>query len=142
MGTNEENERSRVQLLRTRRTREVQASAGLEIECRRGDVNTLGFKSHRQVKSRLVVSFRLLEGGGSGGQEEFGAGGLDGLVEDVQELAHGDVGEVAAFAVGPFLVLLLQHRADQTGDGVAVGEDLDDVGAAFDLRVQTLDRGV
>ena len=81
----------------------------------------------------------MLEGGGSGGQEEFGAGGLDGLVEDVDEFAHGDVGEVAAFAVGPFLVLLLQHGADQTGDGVAVGEDLDDVGAAFDLPVESFD---
>ena len=34
-------------------------------------------------------------------------------------------------AVLPFLVLLEQDGADQSGDGVVVGEDLDDVGSAL-----------
>ena len=75
----------------------------------------------------------------SGGEVELGACGLGGLVEGVDEFAHGDVGEVAAFAVGPFFVLFLEDGADEAGHGVAVGEDLDDVGAAFDLPVQPLD---
>ena len=35
--------------------------------------------------------------------------------------------------------LLWQDGADQTGDGLAVGEDLDDVCAALDLAVEALD---
>jgi len=35
-------------------------------------------------------------------------------------------------------VLLGQHGAGQAGDGVAVGEDADDVGAAADLAVEPL----
>ena len=35
--------------------------------------------------------------------------------------------------------LLWQGRADQAGDGVPVGEDLDDVGLALDLPVEALD---
>lgn len=49
----------------------------------------------------------------SGGEVELGASGLDCLVEGVDEFAHGDVGEVAAFAVAPFLVLLLEDGADE-----------------------------
>lgn len=58
---------------------------------------------------------------------EIGAGGFGVVMEGVDEFAHGDVGEVAAFAVSPFLVLLLEDGADEAGHGVAVGEDLDDV---------------
>ena len=75
---------------------------------------------------------------GSGGEQELGARLLGVVVEDVDELAHGDVGEVATFAVGPFLVLLLQDSADQARHAVTVGEDLDDVSAAFDLSCATL----
>ena len=75
----------------------------------------------------------------SGGEVELVVGGFGVFVEGVDEFAHGDVGEVAAFAVGPFLVLFLEDGADEAGDAVAVGEDLDDVGAAFDLPVQPLD---
>ena len=39
----------------------------------------------------------------------------------------------------PFLVLFLEDGPDEAGDGVAVREDLDDVGAAFDLAVEALD---
>ena len=55
-------------------------------------------------------------------------GGFAGAVEDVES-------EVAA-AFGPFVVLFGQDGADEAGDGVAVGEDSDDVGAAADFFVQ------
>ena len=42
-------------------------------------------------------------------------------------------------AVLPFFVLFEQDGADQAGDGVAVGEYLDDVGAAFDFGVDSFD---
>ena len=41
-----------------------------------------------------------------------------------------------AAGLGPFVVLLGQHRADQADDGLAAGEDADHVGAAADLLVQ------
>src|SRR5947208_633091 len=59
------------------------------------------------------------------------------------EAAGGDdhvEGQVAAFAGQPFLVLLGQDCPDQAGDGGAVGEDADDVGAAADLLVEPLER--
>jgi len=56
--------------------------------------------------------------------------GEAGLGEDVEA-------EVTA-AFGPFVVLFGQDRADETDQGVTVGEDPDDVGAAADLPVQTL----
>jgi hypothetical protein len=37
-------------------------------------------------------------------------------------------------------VLFGQHGPGQSGHGVPVGEDLDHVGAAFDLPVEPLDR--
>ena len=55
------------------------------------------------------------------------------------EVSEGGLGQVAAFAVLPFLVLLEQDGSDQAGDAVPVGEDLYDVGAALDLAVETLD---
>jgi len=55
-------------------------------------------------------------------------------VEDVEA-------EVAA-AFGPVVVLFGQDGADEPGQGVAVGEDADDVGAAADLPVQPLGRVV
>jgi hypothetical protein len=60
--------------------------------------------------------------GGVGGEGEAGAG------EDVDA-------EVAA-AFGPFVVLLGQDGADEADEGVAGGEDADDVGAAADLPVE------
>ena len=66
--------------------------------------------------------------------------GVGGAVEEgVDEAAHGGFGEVAAFAVVPFFVLFEEDGADEAGDGAAVGEDLDDVGAAFDLAVESFD---
>src|SRR4051795_7631848 len=49
--------------------------------------------------------------------------------------------EVVAF-FGPFVVLLGEHGADQPDEGVAVGEDADDVGAPADLAVEPLVVGV
>ena len=40
----------------------------------------------------------------------------------------------------PFIVLLEQDRADETDDGVLVGEDADDLGAPLDLAVEAFDR--
>jgi hypothetical protein len=38
----------------------------------------------------------------------------------------------------PLVVLLEQHRADQADDRGFIGEDADDIGAAFDLFVEPL----
>jgi hypothetical protein len=38
--------------------------------------------------------------------------------------------------LGPFIVLLAQHGADEAGDSGAAGEDADHVGPAADLLVQ------
>ena len=46
---------------------------------------------------------------------------------------------VASALDGPVIILLQQHRADESDDGRFVGEDPDDVAAAFDLVVQPLD---
>ena len=41
---------------------------------------------------------------------------------------------------GPFVILLQEYGADESGDGLVVGEDADDVGAPLDLAVEALDR--
>jgi hypothetical protein len=61
----------------------------------------------------------------------LGRGGGDGL--------HGSFGEVAAVGDGPFVVDLDQDGAGEAEQGFGVGEDTDDVGAAFDLLVDPLD---
>ena len=63
----------------------------------------------------------------------------------------GDRGAVCGFGHGfgphaavlslPIVVLFQQDDADQRDDGWLIGEDADDVGAAFDLLVEAL-RGV
>src|SRR6516165_7278259 len=40
----------------------------------------------------------------------------------------------------PFIILLEQYRANQSNDGGLIGEDADDIGAAFDLFVEPLER--
>ena len=65
----------------------------------------------------------------------IGVGGVDSaLGQDVQA-------DVAAH-LGPFVVLLGQDRTDQADQGIAAGEDPDDVGAAADLPVEPLLRVV
>jgi hypothetical protein len=55
------------------------------------------------------------------------------------EECHGAFGQVTAVSGLPFVVHVGQDRPDQADEGVAVGEDADDVGAALDLSVQPLD---
>ena len=40
----------------------------------------------------------------------------------------------------PFIVLCEHDRADEAGDGVLVGEDVDNLGATLDLAIQSLAR--
>ena len=54
------------------------------------------------------------------------------------ELVHAAFGEVAAGEGDPFVVEFGEDRGGQAEDGGRVREDLDDVGAAFDLPVQPL----
>ena len=62
----------------------------------------------------------------------IGLGGFPAGGEDFQP-------HIAA-RLGPFIVLLGQHRADQADDGIPAGEDPDHVGAPADLLVQPFDR--
>ena len=59
-------------------------------------------------------------------------------VEDVQ-LAYGVLREVAAGPCRPLVVLLDEDGANEAEQCGRVGEDPDDVGAAFDLFVETLE---
>ncbi len=56
------------------------------------------------------------------------------------QLGHGLFGEVAALGDGPLVVRFDDHRGDEASDGCVVGEDADDVGAPFDLPVESLER--
>ena len=40
----------------------------------------------------------------------------------------------------PFVILFEQQCADESDDGVVVGEDADDLGSSLDLAIETLDR--
>src|SRR5438046_2152564 len=75
----------------------------------------------------------------------LGSGGLQlcdllvvvgGVIEHERERL---LGEVAA-ADQPLVVLLDQHRAGEADRAVVIGEYADDVGAAADLAVDTLER--
>ena len=70
----------------------------------------------------IGAHLRRRAGVGTGGQGESAA------AQDFQS-------EVAA-AFGPFVGLLGQDGADEADDGIPVGEDPDDVGAAADLAVE------
>ena len=52
------------------------------------------------------------------------------------DLVHAAFGQVAAGEGDPLVVQFEQHGGDQSQEGIVVGEDLDDVGAAFDLAVE------
>jgi hypothetical protein len=54
-------------------------------------------------------------------------------------LCDGLKGHVAGSLNGPFVVLLEQECADEPDDGIVVGKDADDIGAALDLAVETFD---
>ena len=51
--------------------------------------------------------------------------------------AGEDVEAEVSAAFGPFVVLLGEHGADQADEGLAVGEEAQDVGAAADLAVES-----
>ena len=61
--------------------------------------------------------------------------GGDGRVEGGSALCEGLQAEVAAL-LDPFVVLFGQDGSDEADDGVAVGEDPEDVGAAADLAIE------
>jgi hypothetical protein len=76
-------------------------------------------------RREVVVGGHLRGGAGGGGRD--GDAGAGEYVE----------AEVAA-SFGPLVVLLGQDRADEPDQGVAAGEDADDVGPPADLAVQPL----
>jgi hypothetical protein len=61
-------------------------------------------------------------------------GGCCGVGDEVEAGLGQDVEAEVAPALDPLVVLLGEHGADKADQGVAVGEDPDDVGAAADLR--------
>jgi hypothetical protein len=72
------------------------------------------------------------------GWQRGGVGRGD-LLGRVVDGGHGFLAEVAAFGDGPVVVLVEQDGADETDDGGVVGEDPDDVPAAFDLFADPLE---
>jgi hypothetical protein len=65
-------------------------------------------------------------------------GGFGGF--GVEQVGHRFLGQVAAVADLPFVVDLVEHGAGEAEQRCRVGEDADDVGAAFDLPVDALER--
>jgi hypothetical protein len=57
-------------------------------------------------------------------------------LDEVKTAAAEDFGSHVAPLLDPFVALLGQDGADEADDGVAAGEDADDVGAAADFLVQ------
>jgi len=62
------------------------------------------------------------------------------LLGGLGEQGHGAFGEVAAVADLPLVMGFDQHRAGQPQQRLRVGEHPDNVGAALDLLVQSLQR--
>ena len=58
----------------------------------------------------------------------------------VAQRCDGFQGHVAGALDGPFIVLFQKDSPDEADDGLVVGEDADDLGAALDLTVDALDR--
>ena len=95
------------------------------------------------VKSRVVVQLGVLRFGGLGAKFKGGFGHLRRGVWDEGEAGSvEDVEAEVAASFGPFVGLLGEDRADETGDHVAVGEVPDTVGEAADLTVEALVRAV
>src|SRR5437764_14615413 len=68
---------------------------------------------------------------GQGGQLDEGI---------VAQRCHGFQGYVAGALHGPLIVLFEEDGTDEPNDGLVIGEDADDLGAALDLAVHALDR--
>src|SRR4249919_3855028 len=73
-----------------------------------------------------------LSGSGCGGQRQ--------LLGVVGEVCDGRGGDVAAFGRDHLVVDLDEQGADEADHGRLVREDPDDVGAALELAVESLDR--
>jgi hypothetical protein len=58
----------------------------------------------------------------------------------IAQARDGFQGPVAATLDGPFVVPFEQNCADEANNGVLVGEDADNLGAALDLAVNALER--
>lgn len=98
-----------------------------------GDVLRSGVR--RQLRVILSWDFRRLSRCAAPHRVRWPCGGAGAAAgKDVQA-------DVAAH-LGPFVVLLGQHGADQADEGFTAGEDPDDVGAAADLSVEPLLRVV
>jgi hypothetical protein len=69
--------------------------------------------------------------GGHGGQLDEGI---------VAQRCHGFQGHVAGALHGPFIVLFEEDSTNEPDDGLVIGEDADDLGAALDLAVEALER--
>ena len=81
----------------------------------------------------MILGWTLCGDGGDGHLRVCGV-----RVSDLGEAAFGeDVQADVAAHLGPFVVLLGEHGADQADQGGPVGKDADDVGAAADLTVQS-----
>jgi hypothetical protein len=83
------------------------------------------------------------------GQRGWCLGLLRCVVADLGRVGVSDLGEAGtvedveaevASSFGPFIVLFGKHGADEADQRFPVGEDTDDVGAATDFAVQSLDR--
>jgi hypothetical protein len=78
-----------------------------------------------------------LSGGGWPDQSGCHGGQADNGI--IAQWGDGFQCHVAGALHCPFVVLFEQDGADEAGDGVFIGEDANDVGAALDLAVEALD---
>ncbi len=77
-----------------------------------------------------------MSGLGPGWSDDHSGQSDDGIIAQGR---HGFQGHVAGALDRPFVILLEQDRPDQTSDCVVIGEDADDLGAAFDFAVEPLE---
>src|SRR6516164_2861203 len=78
-----------------------------------------------------------MSGLGPGWSDDYSGQSDDRLIA---QGCHGFQGHVAGALDRPFVILLKQDPSDQTSDCVVIGEDADDLGAAFDFAVETHNR--
>src|SRR5712691_821235 len=73
----------------------------------------------------------------SGGSGRLLSGGHGGQLDEgiVAQWCHGFQGHVAGALDGPLIVLFQEDGPDEPDDGLIIGEDADDLGAALDLAV-------
>ena len=94
---------------------------------------------HRHRAGPPCWSGRTELGNGNHSRQGAGVGAGEGDAEGVQ-LPHGVLGEVAAGAGLPFVVLLDENHPSEAEQGRRVGEHADDVGSPLDFPVQSFDR--